>query len=95
MRIAAAVFCAALSTGAALAQSPEAGRREYERRCSRCHGGDGNGGEHAPGIVTRLALRRDDEGWRHWCATVCRAAGMPGFPIPDEALRALVAFLRR
>jgi cytochrome c5 len=45
MRIAAAVLCTLLSACAAFAQSEDAGRRHYEIACSRCHGGDGNGGE--------------------------------------------------
>jgi cytochrome c553 len=57
MRIAAAVLCALLSTCAAFAQSADAGRRQFELACSRCHGADGNGGEHGPGIVTRLFAR--------------------------------------
>jgi len=93
MRNAAAVLCSLLSTGAAFAQSPEAGRRQYEAICSRCHGGDGNGGELGPGIVTRL-FARDDAGLATLVRDGLPAAGMPGFPIPDEDVRALVAFLR-
>jgi len=93
MRIAAAVLCTLLSTGAAFAQVPDAGRRLYESVCSRCHGGDGNGGELGPGIVTRL-FARDDEGLATLVRDGLPAAGMPGFPIPDPDMRALVAFLR-
>jgi alcohol dehydrogenase (cytochrome c) len=93
MRIAAAVVCTLLSTGAAFAQSPDAGRRQYELACSRCHGGDGNGGELGPGIVTRL-FARDDEGLATLVRDGLPAAGMPGFPIPDQDMRALVAFVR-
>ena len=82
MRIAAAVLCTLLSTGAAFAQSPDAGRRQYELVCSRCHGGDGNGGELGPGIVTRL-FARDDEGLATLVRDGLPAAGMPGFPIPN------------
>ena len=38
----------------ALAQAPDAGRRTFEARCARCHGGDGNGGEMGPAIAQRL-----------------------------------------
>jgi len=37
MRTAVAALCAVLSTGAAFAQSPDTGRRQYELLCSRCH----------------------------------------------------------
>jgi alcohol dehydrogenase (cytochrome c) len=93
MRVAAAALCTLLSTSAAFAQSRDAGRRLYESTCSRCHGGDGNGGELGPGIVTRLAAR-DDEGLAALVRDGLPAAGMPGFPIPDPEMRELVTFLR-
>jgi alcohol dehydrogenase (cytochrome c) len=93
MRVGAAVLCTLLSTSAAFAQSRDAGRRLYESTCSRCHGGDGNGGELGPGIVTRLAAR-DDAGLTALVRDGLPAAGMPGFPIPDPEMRELVAFLR-
>ncbi len=77
----------------ALAQSPDAGRHQYESVCSRCHGGDGNGGELGPAIVTRLAARNDAQ-----LAVLVRdglpSAGMPGFPVAEQEMRELVAFLR-
>jgi len=93
MRIAAAALGTLLSTCAAYAQSEDPGRRHYEIVCSRCHGGDGNGGEHGPGIVTRL-FARDDEGLATLVRDGLPAAGMPGFPLPDQDMRELVAFLR-
>ena len=76
----------------ALAQPPD-GRRAYEARCSRCHGGDGNGGELGPEILSRLPFRTDTE-----LAALVREglplSGMPGFPVPDAEMSGLVAFLR-
>jgi alcohol dehydrogenase (cytochrome c) len=93
MRLSAAVLGALISTGAALAQTPDAGRRQYEAVCARCHGADGNGGELGPGIATRLAERNDAQ-----LAALVReglpGAGMPGFAIPDHEMGPLVAFLR-
>ena len=43
----------------ALAQTPPPGRTPFENRCGVCHGGDGNGGEYAPGMVAQLAMRTD------------------------------------
>jgi len=84
---------ALLSASAAFAQAPDGGRRQYETICASCHGGDGNGGERGPAIVSRLAARRDDE-----LAAFLRdgvpAAGMPGFPLPEPDMRALIGFLR-
>jgi len=94
MRVSAAVALGAgLSVAAASAQGVDDGRRSFETLCARCHGGDGNGGELGPAIVTRLPTRTDDE-----VAAFVRegrpSAGMPGFPIAEPELRGLVAFLR-
>jgi alcohol dehydrogenase (cytochrome c) len=90
---AAAVLSFLLATASALAQSPEAGRRQYESLCTRCHGTDGNGGEMGPAIVIGLAARTDAE-----LITLIGegrpANGMPGFPLADPDMRALVAFVR-
>jgi cytochrome c2 len=48
-----------LGVAPAYAQTAQAGKSQYESRCSRCHGADGNGGELGPAIVRRLA-RLDD-----------------------------------
>jgi alcohol dehydrogenase (cytochrome c) len=37
------------------AQEPDPGRKAFESRCARCHGGDGKGGEMGPPIAQRLA----------------------------------------
>jgi alcohol dehydrogenase (cytochrome c) len=70
-----------------------AGRRQYDGLCSRCHGGDGNGGELGPGIVARLPTRGDAE-LKALVRDGLPAAGMPGFAIDDREMRELVAFLR-
>ena len=44
MRVAPALLFTLLGAGAALAQAPDAGRRQFETVCASCHGGDGNGG---------------------------------------------------
>src|SRR5215813_8453359 len=43
------------------AQTPNAGKQVFDTRCAICHGEDANGGEFAPGIVTRIAARTDSE----------------------------------
>src|SRR5437867_3417355 len=93
MRVTVAVLGALLCASAALAQTPEPGRRQFETLCASCHGGDGNGGEHGPAIVTRLALRRDDE-LAAFIHDGLPGAGMPGFPLPDPDMGSLIAFLR-
>ena len=49
------ILAATVSTAAA--QTTEAGRKVFESRCARCHGGDGNGGEMGPPILERLPAR--------------------------------------
>jgi len=94
MRIRAlASICVLAAVTAPLAQTSAPGRGQFERLCARCHGADGRGGEMGPGIVSRLALRTEDE-----LATLVRdglpAKGMPGQAVPDADLRALVSFTR-
>ena len=61
-------------------RQPNPGRELFASRCAACHGGDGNGGEFAPGIVTRLAALSDAE-----VASIVHngvpARGMPAFGI--------------
>lgn len=89
----AAVLGFLLSSSTALAQNADAGRDQYDRLCARCHGGDGNGGELGPAIITGITTRTDTD-----LATVLREgfpnSGMPGFDIADDEMRHLVAFLR-
>jgi alcohol dehydrogenase (cytochrome c) len=77
---------------AALAQTPS-GRSLFENQCAACHGGDGNGGEFAPEIVSRLTSRDDAQ-----VAAVIRsgvpARGMPAFPFSAAEMTQLVAHLR-
>ena len=87
--LAAALLAAAWSD----AQTPESGRRQYDTLCSRCHGGDGRGGELGPAISTRVGSHTDRE-----LAALIRQGlpgkGMPGVAVPDAAMRRLLAFVR-
>src|SRR5438094_1371560 len=78
----------------ALAQSPPAGRAQFENRCGVCHGGDGNGGEYAPSMVAQAAARSDMQ-----LATLIREGmpgrGMPGSPtLSDTDIQQLAQFIR-
>ncbi len=77
----------------AAAQSTDAGRREFESRCARCHGGDAAGGESGPGIVTQIASRGDAE-LGSFIREGRPAKGMPAFPLADTEMAALVPYLR-
>lgn len=86
------VWCV-LALGMALAQNPEGGRRAYETRCARCHGGNAAGGESGPSIIAQLSARSDTE-----LAAFLRqgrpANGMPAFELPATEMSELVGFLR-
>jgi alcohol dehydrogenase (cytochrome c) len=79
--------------GLALAQDPDAGRREYESRCARCHGGDATGGESGPNITAQVAARNDSD-----LAAFLRqgrpASGMPAFDLPGPQMNNLMRYLR-
>src|ERR1700691_5546529 len=79
--------------GIAFAQNPDAGRRVFESRCSRCHGGGATGGETGPNIVAQLGARNDGD-----LAAFLRAgkpaSGMPAFDLADPEIGPLVAYLR-
>lgn len=86
-------ICCILALGMARAQSAEGGRRDFETRCARCHGGNATGGESGPSIVAQIAARNDAD-----LAAFLRqgrpASGMPAFDLPAAELTALVGFLR-
>lgn len=91
--IAFGAFGAFLLPAPAAAQDRDPGRRAFETRCGRCHGGDGNGSEMGPPIVQRLRARDD----RQLAALVREGIPLRGMPpsVIDEAeLTALVRFLR-
>ncbi len=86
------VICAAALCAAAGAQVP--GKREFQARCSGCHGDDGTGGGHGPGIVnvprSRAATK---EAVRDVIRRGIPEAGMPAFAIADAELDAITAYV--
>ena len=89
--LAAAEFLA--SEKEASAQSLESGRKTFEQRCARCHGGDGGGGEMGPPIAVRLSALSDDD-----LAKLIHDGrplkGMPGLLVPQLEMTGLRKFLR-
>jgi len=86
-------FSCLVSMLAPAAAQDVGGRRDFENRCARCHGGDATGGESGPGIVTQIASRSDTE-----LAAFLRegrpAKGMPAFPLANDEMTALVSYVR-
>src|SRR5271156_5237792 len=88
------LVCAALLLVCdASAQNTDAGRRQFESRCARCHGADATGGESGPGIVTQIAARSEAD-----LAAFIRegrpARGMPAFALTDQEMKDLTPYLR-
>jgi len=81
-----------LAAGGLFAQTPDAGRTQFEGHCAVCHGKDGNGGELGPAILTRIGNYTETE-----LAALIRAglpnSGMPRNNLPETEMRPLVAFL--
>ena len=72
------------------------GRQAFDNRCATCHGLDGRGGEHAPGIVNNPAVvtLTDDQ-----LANIIRrgipGAGMPSFHfLTSQQIEELVRYVR-
>src|SRR6266498_2709406 len=75
------------------AQQAHPGKAVFESRCAECHGADGNGGEFAAGIVTRIANRSDAE----IASTIndgLPTRGMPAFNLDQPVREHLIAYLR-
>jgi alcohol dehydrogenase (cytochrome c) len=94
LRILGALCVLCVATVVHAQSPPAAGRSQFENRCGVCHGGDGNGGEYAPGIVAQVAARSDEQ-----IATLVREGlpgrGMPATPnLSDAEIRELTQYLR-
>jgi PQQ-dependent dehydrogenase (methanol/ethanol family) len=71
------------------------GKKLFETRCGLCHGADGTGGERGPDISQNRSDRVQTESdLREFIRRGSPDAGMPAFPLPDDQLVPLVAFVR-
>ena len=83
------------SAQVAPAARAQAGRAAYERRCARCHGADGAGGEHGPDILHSTTARTlSQKGLEDLLRAGVPAAGMPAFVMPAAELQALTGYVR-
>ncbi len=93
MRIKLAVLTVLALAPVLAAQRIDQGKKSFDSRCARCHGGDGNGGEMGPAIARRLPpldQAQLDKLIRDGIPT----KGMPPTVIDAPELADLVAFLR-
>jgi alcohol dehydrogenase (cytochrome c) len=70
------------------------GRKAFESRCGRCHGGDGAGGEMGPNIMPRLAGYPGDQQLTALIHTGVPGGGMPPTVVEGQELADLVRFVR-
>ncbi len=83
----------ACAVQSALAQKPGPGKGLFETNCAVCHGGDGNGGEFAPGIVTRIVSRTDND-VRTVIVDGLPNRGMPPSKLNEQNVGELLEYLR-
>jgi len=76
------------------AQANESGKRLYEARCVGCHGADGTGGGHGPGIVELAKPRATtQDAVRLVIQKGVPDGGMPAFPISDGEAGQIAAYV--
>jgi alcohol dehydrogenase (cytochrome c) len=91
MRLLPVAFALVSVLGIARAQGP--GQGTYERRCSRCHGGDATGGESGPNIVSQL-VARDNTELETFLRSGRPSRGMPAFNLGRHEMDELISYLR-
>jgi putative heme-binding domain-containing protein len=83
-------------TGQQVSAALAAGRKSFEAHCAMCHGLDGRGGEHAPGIANSRTVRGDsDKALLQIVHAGIPRAGMPSFSyLPESELAAVIKYVR-
>ena len=76
-----------------IGQENEAGRKLFAARCASCHGADAAGGEFGPDIADARGLRYRDRNVADLIKNGLPDSGMPAFPLPQQDLEALAAFV--
>ena len=74
-------------------QTPNTGKQVFENKCAICHGSDANGGEFAPGILTRI-ISRSDADLKSVITDGLPVRGMPPFKLEPSELDSVTAYLR-
>jgi alcohol dehydrogenase (cytochrome c) len=76
------------------AQENMAGRKLFAARCASCHGADGGGGEFGPDIADVRGLGHRDRNLADLIKNGLPDSGMPAFPLPQQDIDALAAFVK-
>ena len=89
-----AAICFTFFSTVAGAQTVPTGKVQFQARCDRCHGDDGTGGDRGPGIVNPPRPRATSPAAvRDLIRAGIPDAGMPAFPIADEELDSITAYV--
>jgi PQQ-dependent dehydrogenase (methanol/ethanol family) len=67
--------------------------KQFARLCSGCHGESGTGGDRAPALTNSRGLRSRSEAQIATLIKSGTSGGMPAFPLPDNQLRSLAAWV--
>src|SRR5262245_61893725 len=87
------LLCLSVVMQCAAAQTVD-GKRQYQARCAGCHGEDGTGGGHGPGIVNvRRPRATSREAVRNVILKGIPDGGMPAFAMPEREADAIAAFV--
>jgi len=81
--------------GSDLSSESSKGKNIFEAKCATCHGLDGLGGEHAPDIIRRPAVKTlSDQALLDLIHDGIQEEGMPSFPsLGQEGGQAVVAYM--
>src|SRR5580704_10894603 len=86
-------LCLALLSSQAHAQMAD-GKRQYQARCSGCHGDDGSGGGHGPNIVdVRPSRATSKDAVVGLILKGIPEGGMPAFQVPSEEADAIATYV--
>src|ERR1700693_2964294 len=87
------IFVSFLLVPTILAQRSGGSARNFENRCTICHGGNGTGTDRAPSILSFFGSHSDSE-----IAALIRKGriekGMPAFPFTDDEMKLLLVHVR-
>jgi len=82
-----------LTVVSCVGQTSRSGKQVFENKCAICHGSDANGGEFAPGILTRI-ISRSDADLKNVITDGLPVRGMPPFKLDPSELDNVTAYLR-
>src|SRR5438309_12020109 len=84
------LFLYVLGSIAACAQVPE---QQFAKICAGCHGEGATGTDRGPSFINSRSLRRRSQGQIQDLIRKGTPGGMPAFPLPEDELTAMAAWV--